>query len=120
MTIEEVDSPEYNATIIEELYDGDFNDFFTDVTCEHDIDDSGYNIPKGHYAQMISSEKGTFFEGTLHLKGEPFDINNFKFHSQTMPNDEEILSSISYGEHDVDNQGGDTTGKGYSVYFYEE
>jgi hypothetical protein len=120
MTIEEVDSPEYNATVIEELYDGDFNDFFTDVTCEHDIDDSGYNIPKGHYAQMISSEKGTFFEGTLHLKGEPFDINNFKFHSQTMPNDEEILSSISYGEHDVDNQGGDTTGKGYSVYFYEE
>ena len=69
---------------------------------------------------MISHEKGTFYEGFLHLKGERFDINKLKFHSSTMPNDEEVLERITYGEYELDNQGGDTRGKGYDVYFYEE
>ena len=69
---------------------------------------------------MISHEKGTFYDGFLHLRGERFDINNFKFHSSTMPNDEEILERVTYGEHELDNQGGDTRGKGYDVFFYEE
>ena len=120
LMIEEMSGTEYSSQIIEEFYDGEFYDFFDNVTCEHDIDDSGYNIPKGHYAQMISHEKGTFYEGFLHLKGERFDINKLKFHSSTMPNDEEVLERVTYREYELDNQGGDTRGKGYDVYFYEE
>jgi hypothetical protein len=41
-----------------------------------------------------------------------------------MPNDEVYIQGVRYGEEgeevEIDNQGGDTNGKGYSIHFYEE
>ena len=125
ITIEEVDSGEYNASIINTIIDGkDFHNAIDEDGIESSIDDADAVIPKGWYAQMISHEKGTFFDGILHLRGERFDPTKLVIDQTTMPNDEVIIQSVRYGEEgkevEVDNQGGDTRGKGYSVYFYEE
>ena len=125
ITIEEIESSEYNAPVIETIIDGkDFHNAIDEDGIESSIDDADAVIPKGWYAQMISHEKGTFFDGILHLRGERFDPTKLVIDQTTMPNDEVIIQSVRYGEEgkevEVDNQGGDTRGKGYSVYFYEE
>lgn len=125
ITIEEIESSEYNAPVIETIIDGkDFHNAIDEDGIESSIDDADAVIPKGWYAQMISSEKGTFFDGVLHLVGQTFDPTKLIVDQNTMPNDEVYIEGVRYGEEgkevEVDNQGGDTRGKGYSVYFYEE
>jgi len=125
ITVEEVESGEYNAPVIETIIDGkDFHNAIDEDGVECTIEDEDAVIPKGYYAQMISSEKGTFFDGVLHLVGQTFDPTKLVIDQNTMPNDEVIIKGVRYGEEgkevEVENNGGDTRGKGYSVYFYEE
>ena len=125
ITIEEIESPEYNAPVIETIIDGkDFHNAIDEDGIECTIEDADAVIPKGWYAQMISSEKGTFFDGILHLAGQTFDPTKLVIDQNTMPNDEVYIQGVRYGEEgkevEIDNQGGDTNGKGYSIYFYEE
>ena len=125
ITIEELESSEYNAPVIETIIDGkDFHNAIDEDGIESSIDDADAVIPKGWYAQMISSEKGTFFDGVLHLVGQTFDPTKLIVDQNTMPNDEVYIQGVRYGEEgkevEVENNGGDTRGKGYSVYFYEE
>jgi hypothetical protein len=125
ITIEEIESSEYNAPVIETIIDGkDFHNAIDEDGIESSIDDADAVIPKGWYAQMISSEKGTFFDGVLHLVGQTFDPTKLIVDQNTMPNDEVYIQGVRYGEEgkevEVENNGGDTRGKGYSVYFYEE
>ena len=125
ITVEEVESGEYNAPVIETIIDGkDFHNAIDEDGVECTIEDEDAVIPKGYYAQMISSEKGTFFDGVLHLVGQTFDPTKLVIDQNTMPNDEVYIQGVRYGEEgkevEVENNGGDTRGKGYSVYFYEE
>jgi len=125
ITVEEVESGEYNAPVIETIIDGkDFHNAIDEDGVECTIEDEDAVIPKGYYAQMISSEKGTFFDGVLHLVGQTFDPTKLVIDQNTMPNDEVIIKGVRYGDEgkevEVENNGGDTRGKGYSVYFYEE
>jgi len=64
----------------------------------------------------VSSEKGTFFEADLDLK-MPFDPQKL-----TLTYDEidgnEIITSVSYNEEDLENYGGDTSGKSMDFGFY--
>lgn len=125
ITVEEIESSEYNAPVIETIIDGKtLSEAVDEYEVECSINDEDAVIPKGWYAQMISSEKGTFFDGVLHLVGETFDPTKLVINQNTMPNDEVYIESVSYGtegnEVEIDNNGGDTNGKGYSVHFYEE
>ena len=63
-----------------------------------------------------SSEKGTFFEGEIELK-MPFDPEKLCIHYDDVEGDE-LITRIEYDEQDIDNFGGDTTGKGYDFKFY--
>ena len=63
-----------------------------------------------------SSEKGTFFEGTIELK-TPFDPEKLTICYADVDS-EELVTSIEYDGETLENYGGDTTGKGYDFSFY--
>jgi hypothetical protein len=63
-----------------------------------------------------SSEKGTFFEGEIELTS-PLDIGKITLCYDEIDGNE-IISSVSYGDDDIDNNGGSTTGKSSDFGFY--
>ena len=63
-----------------------------------------------------SNEKGTFFEGEIHLT-QPFDISKLKFIYEEVDG-EEIIDTIIYDGEEIDNNGGSTDGKSSSFGFY--
>ena len=67
---------------------------------------------------MMSSEKGTFFEGRFETIGV-FDPKKLKVIITEYPNGEDTVTSISYNDVEVDNDGGDTNGKGYYASVWE-
>ena len=75
---------------------------------------SDYDWPEDaeYLLESISSEKGTFFQCTLEID-HPIDLNRFTIHTQESWNEEEIIVGIDYASEDLENDGGDTNGKGY-------
>ena len=63
-----------------------------------------------------SNEKGTFFEGEIELTA-PFDITKLTLHIEDVDGSE-IIGGVSYDGVDIDNWGGDTTGKSSDFGFY--
>jgi len=132
VTIEEVDSDEYSAGVVETIVDGeDLNGWVEAIQDEmyenqsdklgtdewHDIWEAGVDEgedSQGDYvAQMWSAEKGTFFEGIIETIGD-FDPKKLKIYTSEYLNGDDTITSIEYDGKDIDNQGGDTNGKGYS------
>lgn len=63
-----------------------------------------------------SNEKGTFFEGEIHLK-QPFDISKLTLHYDEIDG-EELVNRVEYDGEDVENWGGNTDGKSSDFGFY--
>lgn len=63
-----------------------------------------------------SSEKGTFFEAELNLKS-PFDPSKLCLHYDEIDGNE-IITGVTYDEEELDNCGGDTSGKSSDFGFY--
>lgn len=63
-----------------------------------------------------SSEKGTFFEGDLELK-TPFNPGKIALIYDEIDGNE-IITSVKYDDVDIDNFGGDTSGKSSDFGFY--
>jgi len=61
---------------------------------------------------MYSSEKGCFFDGIVETVGE-FDPKKLMIYTTEFLNGEDTITSIEYDGVEIDNSGGDTTGKGY-------
>jgi hypothetical protein len=73
---------------------------------------------EGDYVmQFYSSEKGCFWEGIITTTGA-FDPKKLMFRTTEYPNGEDILTEVEYDNEVVDNDGGDTNGKGYSVHVW--
>ena len=121
--VEEVDSDEYMSNHVASVIDGEN---LQDMLNELD-EASGYELepvimgcedeaPEGteFIAQMYSSEKGQFFDGIIETIGE-FDIKKLKVYTTEYLNGEDTVSNIEYDGVDIENQGGDTNGKGYSA-----
>lgn len=109
---------EYN-NIINDSSSNNVNIF---VDNDENISCNGINNFDADYAlQIVSYEKGTFFSGILELNDdEEFDINKFKIHISTALNgDEQRIDSVFYNDTEIDNDGGDTRGKGIDVYLVE-
>jgi len=129
VTIEKVDSDEYMSNTLEEIVDGEeLSEFCSRIGEETDWEvelqdgpENGYAYAKkGEYVcQMYSAEKGTFFDGILETPGL-IDLKKLKFLVDEAPNGEDTLYSIEYDGEDVDNQGGDTNGKGYYAEVWEQ
>jgi len=130
LTVEKVSSTEYNAETLEDVIEHeDLNEFIQRVGEESDWEHEAYvegheyggNFPpKGSYiCQFQSSEKGTFFETVVETP-LPFDQNLLKFATEEAPNGEDLVYAVEYDGVELDNEGGDTNGKGYWVHFYQQ
>ena len=127
LTVEEMSSDDYMADTIAEIFDSksvsELVDFINEETdYETEISDFGEPDefePQGNYvAQFYSSEKGCFFAGRIQTVGE-FDPKKLKFVVNEYPNGEDIIDSVLYDDVEVDNDGGDTNGKGYSAHVWK-
>lgn len=127
ITVTEIDAEDYGANPIEDVVDGEeLESLLNTVMEEHDWElelaemgiADGTDEQPDHVLQFYSSEKGTFFEGVFESIG-PFDIKRLKIFVEEFPNGEDIVTNITYDGVDVDNQGGDTNGKGYSVHLWK-
>ena len=60
------------------------------------------------------TEKGSFFDGVVHVNdGSKFDPKKLKITVEAQPNGDTNITEVEYNGETVDNNGGDTTGKGY-------
>jgi hypothetical protein len=84
------------------------------------IMDANDEAPEGteFIAQLYSSEKGCFYEGVIETVGE-FDVKKIKVYTTEYMNGEDTITSIEYDGVEVENNGGDTNGKGYSAAIWE-
>lgn len=126
--IEQVESSEYNAGHVADIIDGeDLWEIVNNVNEETDYEvelvenlENWTPIEKGTYvAQLYSSEKGTFFESIFETP-VPFNIHKLRFVIDEAPNGEDTIFGVKYDDVDLDNDGGDTNGKGYYASVWEQ
>jgi hypothetical protein len=69
---------------------------------------------------FMSIEKGTFHDVYVKTEGKQLDVSKIDISATEMPNGDTIITTISYNGVELDNEFGDTTGKGYvgSVWNY--
>ena len=125
LTVEEVDSDEYMSNVIAEVVDGEnlqeyldgimeANNYEIDlVESDEDLDGEG-----DYVVQFYSSEKGSFFDGVITTFGD-FDPKKLNIVYTEYPNGEDIVTVVEYDGQNIDNNGGDTNGKGYSAHLWK-
>ena len=117
ITITEIDSDDYGANPIEDIVDGvDLNDFVSEYDIEW-FSDEVEETQSDYMLQFNSSEKGTFFEGILTTAGK-IDPSKLEVYTTDHFNDDNTVDDIRYDGESIENMGGDTNGKGYSVYMW--
>ena len=123
VVVDEVDSMEYGASTIASVIEGEnlqdmLNELDEASGYELEPVDMGeaYDVPEGteYIAQLYSSEKGNFFDGVIETTGD-FDPKKLKVYTLEYLNGEDTVTSIEYDGVELDNNGGDTNGKGYSA-----
>ena len=123
IVIEEVDSSEYNANFVSEIVDKEeISEFAERVAEEFNIDDTEivhYSESEDYadteyIAQFNSLEKGCFFDGIIETVGE-FDPTQIKIFVTENIDGEEFISDVHYKNELIENNGGDTNGKGSSA-----
>jgi len=118
ITIEEVDGDDYNASHKNYIVDGvDLSQY-----CDESEIDVNMDVDEGeesdYVLQFWSAEKGTFFDGVIETIGE-FDPSKLRLHTTEYLNGDDTVHSLEYDGEDIDNVGGDTNGKGYSVHVWK-
>ena len=128
ITVEEVSSDDYSADTISTVIDGEgvsaLNDKVGDESeWEIEITDFGeahQDAPEGEYVcQFYSSEKGVFFSGRIETIGK-FDPRKLKFVINEYPNGDDNIDGIEYAGVEVENDGAETNGKGYSAHVWKK
>ena len=127
LTIEEVEDDEYSSAVKREIVDGvdlceyireidEANDYQIEL---HDAGVSEYEEWDAEYiCQFYSSEKGTFFDGIVETVGD-FDPKKLKIYTLEYANGDDTVVNIEYDGVEIDNGGGDTSGKGYYVHVWK-
>ena len=123
IAVDEVDSMEYGASHVASVIEGEnLQDMLNELDEASDYElapvimDCNDGAPEGteYIAQLYSSEKGNFFDGAIETTGD-FDPKKLKVYTTEYMNGEDTVTSIEYDGVEVDNNGGDTNGKGYSA-----
>ena len=126
ITVTEVENAEYSSKPIEDVVDGkELQEYLNNVDEENNYElelitmavAEGTDEQPDYVLQFYSSEKGTFFEGIFESRG-PFDVKRLKVFTEEFPNGEDIVTDLQYDGESVENMGGDTNGKGYSVHLW--
>ena len=127
IVVDEVDSIEYSANHVADVIEGEnlqelLNTVEEESGWELELTEMGCSdeVPEGteFIAQMYSSEKGQFFDGVIETIGE-FDIKKLKVYTTEYLNGEDTVTGIEYEGIDIENDGGDTNGKGYSAAIWK-
>lgn len=127
LTVEEVENSEYNSSHIADVVDNaSLSEYISLIEQEnnHEIEltemgvDEGEDRQPEYIGQMWSAEKGTFFEGYIETVGD-FDPKKLKIYTSEYLNGDDTVQSIEYDGNEIDNQGGDTNGKGYSFHVWK-
>lgn len=127
ISISEVDSTEYNANHIKDIVENeDMPEWVDSIQSKHDykheilesVGSDGQENEPEYVLQFWSAEKGTFFDGVIETKGE-FDPLKLKINTIEYLNGDDCISTIEYNGEEVDNGGGDSNGKGYSVHVWK-
>ena len=125
LTVDEVDSDEYMSNVINEVVDSENLQEYLDSIMEandYEIDlveaDEDFGEEGDYVVQFYSSEKGSFFDGVITTYGE-FDPKKLKIVYTEYPNGEDIVTVVEYDGENIDNNGGDTNGKGYSAHLWK-
>jgi SepF-like predicted cell division protein (DUF552 family) len=127
IVVEEVDSMEYVSNIVSDVIDGENLqelmsklDEESDYELEPVIMGCEDEAPEGtdYIAQLYSSEKGQFFDGVIETVGD-FDLKKLKVYTTEYLNGEDTVTMLEYDGVEIDNNGGDTNGKGYSASVWE-
>ena len=125
LNVEEVGSMEYMTKHVADVIDGErlgelVDKIQEETDYEVELTDHGEELPdEGEYVcQLYSSEKGQFFDGIIETVGD-FDVKKLKFMINEYPNGEDVIDGIEYDGVDVENQGGDSSGKGYSAHVWK-
>jgi Fe-S cluster biosynthesis and repair protein YggX len=100
-------------TTIEKLIEENALEYNED---EFDLDEHADEDGHNYVFYGMSVEKGSFFDGVVHLtNGETFDIKKLSFSATEMPNGDTILDSISYAGEEMVTDDYNTNGKGYNA-----
>ena len=124
ITVDEVAGEDYNADHIADIIkQEDISDLNEQVLEESDntveiVEMGCCDDHEGYVAQLYSSEKGGFFDGIIETVGE-FDPKKLVIHTTEYLNGEDTITEVHYDGIEVDNNGGDTNGKGYSAAVWE-
>lgn len=123
--VDEVASDDYNASTITEVISGkDLQEYIGTLEEESNyelelVEMGCCETPDHKYiAQMYSIEKGTFFDGRIETVGD-FDPRKLKIHTTEYLNGEDTVTEVYYNGVEVDNDSGDSNGKGYSAAVWE-
>lgn len=121
ITVDEVDGEDYSANHVREVIDReDVSELVNRIyeeSGEEYLEINEYECCDEHaeveyIAQMYSSEKGTFFDGVIETVGD-FDPKKLRIKVVEFLNGEDTITEVYYDGVEVDNNGGDTNGKGY-------
>ena len=123
ITVDEVDSMDYSASHVADVIEGEnlqemLSKLEEESNWELELTEMGCEdeAPEGtdYIAQLYSSEKGQFFDGVIETVGD-FDVKKLKVYTTEYLNGEDTVTSVEYDGVEIDNNGGDTNGKGYSA-----
>jgi len=126
ISVDETEGEEWNSGSVKEIIDKiDIEKFVEEhknkVDAEEiDLDDHADEDGHNYIFYGMSIEKGQFHLSTLELPDdEEFDPAKINFSTTSLDNGDTIVEVLSYGDIDLHNVGGDTTGKGYSTDVFD-
>ena len=144
VSVDEVDGDQYDSIHITEVLNLDFKELvekYKPVVDRQDLDLDEELYPNGFYEDGdnegepkpldngtvptpyvffgMSSEKGTFGDYLVITDGEDFDPAKMYFTVTGMPNGDALVYLQEYNNEPVDNNGGDTNGKGYYAQVWD-
>lgn len=124
LNVDEVDSAEYISNTIAEVIEGEnlheyLDGIMEENNYEFDLVESDEDLDgEGDYVvQFYSSEKGCFFDGIIETHGD-FDPKKLKIVYSEYPNGDDIVTIVEYDGVEIENNGSDTNGKGYSAHVW--
>jgi hypothetical protein len=117
ISVDEVDSEDYSAGHVADVVESSTLNEWCEVN-EVEVEMGVDEVEEPDYvAQMWSAEKGTFFDGIIETVGD-FDPKKLKIYTSEYLNGDDTIQSVEYDGNEIDNQGGDTNGKGYSFHVW--
>lgn len=124
--IDEVETEEYNSKVLDTVVSSeDLSEWVNKIHEENpdsEITEMGISEFEDwdaeYVLQFYSAEKGTMFDGQLTTKGK-LDPTKLMINTSEYANGDDTIASITYDGEEIDNNGGDTNGKGYSVHLWE-